>query len=368
MTDSVLLKPWTGPYGGVPPWNLVRPDEFVGAFETAIQSAQEEINEIANNPEPPKFENTVVAMEKSGKTLDRLDAIFGVFTSNLNVGPIPDIERAVAPKLAAHSDAIYQNEKLFKRLEAIFENEMDKLDPAQQRLIDDLYKTFVRRGAKLSSTDKAKLSQINAQLARLFTDFSQNVLDDEKKYVTWIEDASDLSGLPESVIAAMKRAAEERGEKEKWAVTNTRSSMDPFLTYAKNRSLREKVWRTYYSRCDNGDENDNNAIITEILSLRLQRAKMLGYPTHAHWRLEPTMAKEPVATEALMHQVWQKAVERVHEEVADMQKIADSDAGSGQTDHDRTLGLPVLCRKSSKGKIRLGPRRSETLLAIGKAP
>ncbi|WP_233148290.1 M3 family metallopeptidase [Rhodopirellula sp. MGV] len=326
MTDSVLLQPWTGPYGGVPPWDRVRREEFTAAFDAAIKMAQADIDAIANQSEPPTFENTVVAMENAGKALDRLDAIFGVYSSNLNVGPIPDIERVVAPKLSAHSDSIYQNEKLFARLEQIFKNAFDSLAPAQQRLIDDLYKTFVRRGAKLSSADKSQLSQINAQLARLYTDFSQNVLDDEKKYVTWIDSESRLDGLPASVVASMKRAAEERGQSGKWAVTNTRSSMDPVLTYANDRALREEVWRTYYNRCDNGDANDNNELITEILALRLKRANLLGYATHAHWRLEGTMAKTPEATEELMDQVWQPAVARVHEEVADMQKIADKES------------------------------------------
>ncbi|KAA5547330.1 M3 family metallopeptidase [Roseiconus nitratireducens] len=326
MNDSVLLKPWTGPYQGVPPWNQVRPDEFVAAFDSAIASAEDEIDTIAENPKPPTFENTVVAMEQAGAALDRLDAIFGVYTSNLNLGSIPDIERVVAPKLSAHSDRIYQNDKLFARLKAIYESdEKDSLTTAQQRLVDDLYKTFVRQGAMLDDSQKARLSQINAQLARLFTDFSQNVLEDEKRFVTWIENESDLAGLPDSVKAAMKRAAAERGKPDAWAVTNTRSSMDPFLTYSENRPLREKVWRTYYNRCDNGDEHDNNELITEILSLRRERAKLLGYPTHAHWRLESSMAKTPEATMELMQKVWPKAVQRVHEEVADMQKIADAE-------------------------------------------
>jgi peptidyl-dipeptidase Dcp len=324
MTNSVLLKPWTGPYGGVPPWDLVRTDEFVDAFDVAIKMASDEINEIAENPEPATFENTIVAMENAGSALDRLDAIFGVYTSNLNLGPIPDIERVVAPKLSAHSDSIFQNEKLFERLQTLHDSDAkESRSLAQKRLIDDLYKTFVRRGAKLGSSDKARLSRINADLARLFTDFSQNVLEDEKRFVTWIDDPSDLSGLPDSLVASMKRAAEERGKPEKWAITNTRSSMDPFLTYSENRPLREQVWRTYYNRGDNGDEHDNNKLITQILALRRERAKLLGYPTHAHWRLEPTMAKKPEATEELMEKVWPKAIARVAEEVADMQEIAD---------------------------------------------
>lgn len=324
--QSIMLQPWSGPFGGIPPWNLVRQDEFVSAFDAAIQSAAADIDSIANQADEPSFENTILALEKSGKDLDRLESLFWVYVSNLNLGPIPDIERKVAPQLSAHADSIFQNEKLFARIESVYKSDaMDSFTVAKKRLVDDLYKTFVRRGAKLSADDKAKLSQINARLARLFTDFSQNVLEDEKGWVTWIDNKEDLAGLPDSVVSAMARAAAERGKDGQWAVTNTRSSMDPFLTYADNRDLREKVWRNYYSRGDNGDEHDNNEIISEILSLRLQRAKLLGYPTHAHWRLEGTMAKVPEATMELMMKVWPKAVARVKEEVADMQKLADAE-------------------------------------------
>ena len=319
-----MLQPWNGPYGGVPPWNLVRPDQFVAAFDSAITSAEQEIDKIATNDAAPTFENTIVALEGAGRELQRLSALFGVHSSNLNVGPMPDIERAVSPKLSQHSDRITQNEKLFQRIAAVYEgDEFKQLSVAQQRLVEDRYKTFVRKGAKLNAAEKAKLTSINQRLASLFTDFSQNVLADEQNYVTWIDDKNDLAGLPESVVSAMAKAAKDRGQAGKWAVTNTRSSMDPFLTYADNRKLREQVWRTYYNRGDNGDKYDNNTIIAEILKLRAVRAKMLGYETHAHWRLEPTMAKTPEATMALMMKVWPKAVARVREEVADMQKIAD---------------------------------------------
>ncbi|WP_146528261.1 M3 family metallopeptidase [Novipirellula artificiosorum] len=321
-----MLKPWTGPYGGVPPWNLVRTDEFLGAFDIAIAEAKDEITGIADQSDPATFENTIVALEKSGKTLQRLETLFDVHASNLNVGPIPDLERTVAPQLSEYRDSIYQNSALFKRIETIYQSDaMDSFTVAQKRLVDDLYKTFVRQGAKLSQSDKAKLSQINTRLARLFTDFSQNVLEDEKGFVTWVENEADLAGLPESVTTAMKSAATDRGKPEQWAVTNTRSSMDPFLTYADNRELREQVWRNYYNRCDNGDEHDNNAIISEILSLRDARAKLLGYENHAQRRLESTMAKSPEATMDLMMKVWPKAVARVREEVADMQAIADQE-------------------------------------------
>ena len=326
-----LLKPWSGPYGGVPPWNLVRPDEFVGAFEAAIASADAEIEGIAGNSQKPTFENTVVALEEAGLTLNRLVAIFGVYSSNLNVGPMPDIEKVVVPKLTEHEDSVVQNTRLFQRIAAIYEGEEFKsLDPVQQRLTDDLYKSFVRQGAKLSDGDKERLSKINKRLASLFTNFSQNVLADETGWVTWIENESDLAGLPESVVSAMAAAAKSKGQEGKWAVTNTRSSMDPFLTYSKNRPLREQVWRNYYNRGDNGDAHDNNGLITEILKLRAVRAELLGYKTHAHWRLEPQMAKTPEAAMDLMLKVWPKAVARVKEEVADMQAIADEE-GAGIT-------------------------------------
>jgi peptidyl-dipeptidase Dcp len=328
-SSSPMLQPWTGPYGGVPPWNLVRSEEFVAAFDAAIAMADKDIAAIAENPEPANFDNTIVALEKAGRALNRLESLFFVYTSNLNLGPIPDIEKVVVPKLSEHEDSIYQNEKLFARIAAVYHSDEMKnktLNLAQRRLVDDRYKTFLRKGAKLSASDKVKLSQMNTRLARLFTDFSQNVLEDEKGYVTWIENKADLAGLPESTISAMASAAKERDNKNgNWAVTNTRSSMDPLLTYADNRKLREQVWRKYYNRGDNGDKHDNNKIIAEILGIRAARAKLLGYETHAHWRMEPTMAKDPQKAMDLIMKVWPKALARVKEEVADMQKIADQE-------------------------------------------
>jgi peptidyl-dipeptidase Dcp len=326
-----LLQPWTGPFGGVPPWHLVNPPDFVPAFEEAIANALQEIDAIAQQSEPATFENTIVALEQAGRQLARLTVLFDVHTSNLNVGPMGDIERAIAPKQAEYQDRVTQNEALFQRIAKVFEGpEFRQLDAVQQRLVERIYKEFVRQGAKLSSQDKQRLSQYNLRLATLFTNFTQNVLADEKNYVTWIESESELAGLPPSIVSAMAAAARERGQPGQWAVTNTRSSMDPFLTYADNRPLREKVWRTYYSRGDNGDQYDNKGIITEILALRAARAKLLGYQTHAHWRLEPQMAKTPDAAMALMLKVWPKAVARVREEVADMQAIADRE-GAGIT-------------------------------------
>ena len=325
--NSVLLKEWDGPYGGVPPWKSIRIDDFQRAFDAAIAMSTADIDAIANNPEPATFANTIIPMEKSGQALDRLDRLFGVHQSNLNVGAIPDIEKAVMPLLSKHADSITQNEKLFQRIADIYEgDEMKSLNEAQQRLVEKQYKDFVRRGAKLSTEEKAKLSAINTRLAGLFTQFSQNVLADEGGPFTEVADESGLQGLPPSVVDAMAAAAAERDETDaKWVVNNTRSSMEPVLTYSQDRGLREQVWRTYYNRGDNGDTQDNNEIIAAILKLRAERAKLLGYETHAHWRLEPQMAKTPENAMNLMLQIWPKAVARVKEEVADMQAIADAE-------------------------------------------
>jgi peptidyl-dipeptidase Dcp len=327
MSQSILLQPWEGNYGGVPPWDQIRPEEFPEAFEGAIKEANVEIEAIADSSEPATFENTLEALERAGQTLDRLTSMFGVHAGNLNLGPIPEMESQIAQKLAAWHDSVTQNQKLFDRIKDVKEHDQfDTLTAVQQRLVEERYKSFVRRGASLSDDDKTELSKINSNLADLYTKFSQNVLADEEKYVTWVEDEERLSGLPDSLIASMAAAAEGKGQPGKWAIENTRSSMEPFLSFADDRELREQVWRTYFSRCDHGDENDNKGIITSILKLRARRAKLLGYPTHAHWRLEPQMAKTPEAAMDLMTNVWSKAVARVREEVADMQAIADAGA------------------------------------------
>jgi len=339
MTPSAatdLLAPWTGPYGGVPPWHLVQVESFREAFDRAIEQADAEIEAIAQNSEPPTFANTVQTLDLAGEPLRRLETLFDVHAANLNRGPIPDIERTVSPKLAAHADSITQNEALFARIESVHrqvfsERSVELLDDAR-RLLDETYKEFVRRGARLDADDKAKLGQINQRLARLFTDFNQNVLEEEKRHTTWIDSEEKLSGLPASMIESMRQAAKEKGGQAEYAVTNTRSSMDPFLTYADDRQLRQQVWQNYYFRCDHDDVHDNKAIIAEILGLRAARAKLLGYPTHAHWRMESTMASTPEAAMKLMMDVWPHAVARVRQEVADMQRVADREADAAGTE------------------------------------
>jgi peptidyl-dipeptidase Dcp len=319
-----MTAEWTGPFGGVPAFDKVKIADLKPALEAAMKAERAEIDAIADNRAAPTFDNTIAALERSGAMMNRVQTFYGIWSGTLSTPEIRAIETEMEPKLSAHSDITLQNEKLFKRIEAVYEARAS-LTPEQQRLAWLYWNRFVRAGAKLSAKDKARVAEINQELAGLFTSFSQNLLADETDYVLYLRTESELAGLPDDLRAAMAAAAEERGHKGEWAITNTRSSMDPFLTYSQRRDLREKVWRTYYSRGDNGDAKDNNANIKKILKLRVERAKLLGYPTHAHWRLENAMAKTPEAAMALMIRVWPSAIARVKEEVAEMQAIADKE-------------------------------------------
>jgi peptidyl-dipeptidase Dcp len=325
---SPLLAPWTGPYGGVPPFDQVKIADFAPALEAAMAQELTEIEAIANNPAPATFDNTIAALERAGAALDRVNTSYWVWGGTLSNPEMRAVESAMAPRLSAHSDKILQNAKLFARIEQVYEGrESAGLTPEQQRLTWKRWNAFVRAGAKLDPAAKARVAQINGELAQAFTTFSQNLLADETDYVLYLKTEAELRGLPEDVRAAAAAAATERNRPGEYAILNTRSSMDPFLTYSDRRDLREKVWRTYYSRGDNGDAHDNNGVIQKILKLRVERANLLGYPTHAHWRLEAAMAKTPEAAMELMLRVWPAAVARVREEVAEMQAIADAEKG-----------------------------------------
>ena len=321
-----LLEKWTGPYGGVPPFDKVKVADLGPALEAAMAENLAEVDAIAKSTEPATFENTIAALERSGQTLRRVNTIYGIWTDNMSDTAVQAVESEMAPKLAAFGDKITQNEALFKRIEAVYNSpEKAKLTPEQQRLVWDYYTDFVRSGAKLAPEQKKRLSEINQQLAGHFTKFSQNQLGDESELYVALESDADLAGLPQGLRDAAAQAAAAKKVKAAGIIRNTRSSVDPFLTYSERRDLREKVWKMFINRGDNGDARDNNAIIPQILSLRYERAKMLGYPTHAHWRLENAMAKNPENAMKLMEGVWPAAVARVKEEVADMQALADKD-------------------------------------------
>jgi len=323
VETNPLLEPWTGPYGGVPPFDRVRVADFKPALEVAMAENLAEIDRIASNPEAPAFDNTIAAMERSGRRLDRVGTAYGIWSANRNSAEFQPIEREMAPKLAAFFDKITQNDALFRRIEAVYNSPAKaQWTPEQQRLAWVYHTNFVRAGAKLDAAAKTRLSEINQQLAGLYTRFSQNVLADENDQTLVLEAEADLAGLPQDLREGAASAATSRNMTGKWVITNTRSSVDPFLTYSSRRDLREKAWRMFINRGDNGDAHDNNAIITDILRLRAERANLLGYPTHAHWRLENAMARTPERAMELMEAVWTPAVARVKEEVKDMQAVA----------------------------------------------
>jgi len=321
-----MTLPWTGPHGGVPAFDKVRVEDFRGAVDQALAAERAEIDAIARNKAPPTFANTIEALELTGQASARVLTYYFIWTNTLATPDVQKVEEAVEPQLAAHQDAILQNAALFKRIDEVYTRGAHAgLTPEQHRLMWLHHTRFVRAGARLNGPQKTRVAEINKTLAGLYTRFSQNLLADETDYVLFLQNEAELTGLPEDIRAATASAAASRGHEGQWAILNTRSSMDPFLTYSSRRDLREKVWRTYYSRGDNGDAKDNNGLIRQILKLRAERAKLLGYPTHAHWRLSDSMAGTPERAMELMLRVWPAATARVREEVAEMQAVADAE-------------------------------------------
>ncbi len=318
-----LLAEWTGPYGGVLAFDRMDLAHLGDAIEAGMAEHLAEVDAIARDPAPPTFENTVVALERAGRTLDRVLATYGVWSANLSSPEFRDVQARVEPRLAAHTSQVVQNADLYARVAAVHQARQSlDLTPEQVRLVELVSDGFTRNGATLTGTAKARYAAIEQRLAELYTAFSDRVLADEEGTVTYLR-ADQLGGLPDGFVAAAAVAAQERGRAGAYAVLNTRSSVDPFLTFSDHRALRETVWQAFTRRGDNGDENDTNAIIAEILALRHERVGLLGYDTYADWRLEDRMAKTPARARDLMLAIWPAAVARVEQEVADMQEIAD---------------------------------------------
>jgi len=325
-----MLQPWTGPYEGVPPWDKLDPELFPDAFAKGMAEVKAEVQKVIDNPAEPTFENTHVPMQLAGESMERVFALWGVQTSNKSNDRVEDIDAEWSPKLTKFYTELFLDPKLFARYKAVYDKRLTSgLNAQQIRIVERSYDEMVRDGANLSAADKAKLVDLNAKLEGLFSAFSSKLLGDEKLY-TFVTDKAELAGLAPGFVASLADAAEAQGKPGQWAIKNTRSSAQPVLQNAASRSLREKVWRAFVGRGDNGDANDTNATIAEILKLRQQRAELLGFATHANYRMADTMAKTPENAMALMMKVWPAAVARVHEEVADMQAIADAEAKTGK--------------------------------------
>ena len=322
--DNVLLQEWTGPYEGVPAFDKMEVSDVKAAMEKGMELSLAEIDKIANNPDAPTFENTIVAMESSGKELDRVFTYYGILSSNQSSPEFREIDTELSPKLSEYGSKISQNEKLFKRIKSVYDASQTKpLEADQQRVVELVYKGFEMNGANLDADKKKRYAAIDKELSSLYTKFSNNVLHDEENYVTYLT-KEQLGGLADGFVKSAAKIATDKGQDGKYAITNSRSSMDPFLTYSTNRELRKQVWTNYYSRGDNGDEYDNNKLIADILKLRRERVELLGYKNFAEWRLQDRMAKTPENAMNLMMEVWPAAIARVKEEVADMQAVADA--------------------------------------------
>lgn len=328
--QNPMLAPWTGPYEGVPPWDKLDPELFPDAFQKAMDEVKAEVQAVIDNPAAPTFDNTHVPMQLAGDTIQRIYALWGVQTSNRSNDRVEAIDAEWSPKLSKFFTELYLDPKLFARYKAVYDaRNTSGLDAQQIRIVERSYEEMVRDGANLSPTDKAKLVEINSKLEGHFSSFSSKLLGDEKLY-TFVTDKAELDGLEPAFVASLAAAATEQGKPGQWAIKNTRSSAQPVLQSATNRGLREKVWRAFVGRGDNGDANDTKAVIADVLKLRQERAELLGFPTHAHYRMADTMAKTPENADALMMKVWPAAVARVKEEVADMQAIADAEAKAGK--------------------------------------
>jgi peptidyl-dipeptidase Dcp len=322
-----LLKQW--PESGVPPFEAIRPEHFRPAFEQAFAEHNAEIAAIAAQPDAADFDNTVAAMERGGRRLDRLSGVFYALSGAHTNEALLELEREIAPRIATHYNALLQNERIYQRVDALY-RQCDRLglDPEQARVLERYHVFFRQAGAHLDGPAKARLAEITERLAALDTAFSQNVLADEQAYALVLEGEEDLAGLPDFVRAAAGAAAAERGQEGKHAVTLSRSSIEPFLQFSARRDLREQAFRAWIARGDGGGKTDNKAVIAEMVALRAEQARLLGYDSFARYRLDDSMAKTPEAARSLLAQVWAPARRRALVDRDALQALVRDEGGN----------------------------------------
>jgi len=310
-SENPFFETWDTPFGA-PPFDRIRPEHFRPAYDRAIAEHAAEIAAIAANPAAPSFENTIVALEDCGRLLSRVEAVFHNLASSHTNDAIEAIEREMAPVMARHWNDIYMNAALFRRIDTLRQNEVG-LDAEQLRVLERYHLDFVRAGAKLEGASKERLAAIIEKLASLGTEFGQNVLADEQAYVLPLQEA-DMAGVPDFAREAAAETAKERGVDAPYAVTTSRSSVEPILSFADKRELREKLFKAWVSRGDNPNAHNNGKLIGEMVRLRAERAHLLGYPTFAHYKLADKMAKSPENARKLLDEVWAPARRRALEE------------------------------------------------------
>ncbi len=329
-SGNPLLAKWAGAYGGLPPFDKVRLPDFEPAFKEAMAMQRAELKAITDSKAAPTFDNTILAYERSGEALNNVATIYYIHTSVVITPQMQAIEERMAPVLAAYNDEQIQNAALFARIDAVYQaRETSGLNKEQQRLVWFYHNNFVQSGARLGQGDKSRLAAINLRLADLYTTFSRNLLTDENTDVLVLDSEADLAGLPAPVVAAARAAADRRKLPGKWVIENNSSAMNPLLTFSSRRDLREKGWKLRMGLGDHtGAPTDNKPVIREILQLRAERSRLLGYPTFAHWRVADRMARTPENAIALMEALLKPAIARMDQEVADMKAIATKEGAS----------------------------------------
>lgn len=338
MGDNPFFAEYGTPFE-VPDFTKIKTEHYVPAFEEGIKQHAAEIEAIANNPEAPTFENTLVALDKSGALLDKVSSVFFNQTGSNTNDEIKAISNEMAPKLAAHGDNINLNPKLFKRVKVVYDEQKElnlaveeknekALNTEQTALLDEVYNGFVRGGANLNEADQASMREINGKTALLYLKFSDNIMKDRVAYTLVIDKEEDLAGLPQSVRDAAAETATEKGLEGKWAFTMDKPSWIPFLQYADNRELRKEIYSAWMNIANNNNENDNKEVIKEILQLRLQKAKLLGYNTYADYAIDDNMAKTPENVLNLLTKLWDAALPMAAQEAKELQAIADREGAN----------------------------------------
>ena len=313
----------------IPPFEEIEFAHYEPAFDIGMKEHLKEIEEIANNQQEPTFENTIEAMEKSGETLDKVaNVFFNLLGSNTN-DDMDALAMKISPKLSAHNDSVLLNKELFKRIKELFDNKGSfNLTTEQNRLLEETYKRFIRSGANLDNQSMERLTQINSSLSSLSVQFDQNVLKETNSYSMVIENEEDLDGLPAEEVRQASLLADSEGQSGKWVFKPTRVSMYPFLTYSTQRDLREELYNSYIQRGDNNNEYDNKEIIAEMISLRKEKASMMGFDSHSDYVLDNTMAKTPENVNKLLQTIWNPGVEKAKGEVEEMQKLITDEGGN----------------------------------------
>jgi peptidyl-dipeptidase Dcp len=321
VMDNPFFSEFATPFG-VPPFNLIKPEHYMPAFERGMADQKKEVGAITSNAAPPTFANTVEALERSGALLNKVAGVFNNMTSSNTNEELQKIDKKLAPKLAQHGDDIAMNAALFARVKAVYD-EKDRLTLATEeaRLLEETYKDFVRGGAGFPPDKQARLRQVNEELSVLAVQFGENILKENNAFELVIDNEADLAGLPPAVVAGAADAAKERGKPGKWVFTLHKPSLIPFLQYSEKRELREKMFKAYIHRGANGNALDNTALASKEAALRVERAGLLGYKTHADYVLEKNMAKTPQAVYDFLGKLWKPALVRAKAEAADMQAL-----------------------------------------------